>query len=469
MTSFGELVRDSYAAFHRGDVDQAMTIFAPEVEWTHPDGLSDLGVGGTKRGHQQVRAHMARARTLFSELRPEPREFVESGDRVAVFGVHHMRGAATGLAGEVPFVHSWRFAGGKATHFTDTHDTALVRRLLEPPPDAPDRIIQLGMGFMAARALFSAVELGLFTELAREPMDAEQVRARFGLHERGIRDFLDALVALGLLEREDGRYRDAPATAIFLDHTKPDAYLGDFLSFAAARWYFSWARLTDTLRAGRSLAYSVPDGASAFDLIYADRELTGAFQRAMAGGSLGAATALGERFPWSQVRTVADVGCSNGPLLARLLGRHPHLSGIGFDLPAVEKDFHTTMAEAGLGGRAAFVAGDFRTHPLPAADVLILGHVLLDWEPPVKRMLLRKAYDALPPGGTLLIYDLLIDDERRRHAFGLLISLHMMVDLPGGGEYTGAQARRWLAEAGFAEARVEPLAGPEALIVARKR
>ncbi len=136
MSTNDEIIRTSYAAFRRGDVDGALAAFARDIEWTHPNGMSDYGLSGMKKGHEEVRAFMAQARTVFSELRPEPEEFVESGDRVVVFGTHHMRGARSGVAGTVRFVHSWRLSNGKATHFEDHHDTADVRRIAEPETSA---------------------------------------------------------------------------------------------------------------------------------------------------------------------------------------------------------------------------------------------------------------------------------------------------------------------------------------------
>ena len=101
---------------------------------------------------------------------------------------------------------------------------------------SPDRILQLGMGFWASKALLSAVELGVFTALAQAPLDGEALRERLGLHPRGARDFFDALVALGMLERTDSRYANTPETDLFLDRAKP-TYVGALLEMSNARTY----------------------------------------------------------------------------------------------------------------------------------------------------------------------------------------------------------------------------------------
>src|SRR5262249_59682382 len=111
--------------------------------------------------------------------------------------------------------------------------------------------------------------------------------------------------------------------------------------------------------------------------------------------------------------------------------------------------FDGHVASLGLGERLSFTAGDFFTDPLPPADVLVMGHILHDWNLDEKRLLLRKAYDALPKGGALIVYDAIIDDGRRSNTFGLLMSLNMLIETPGGFDYTGADCRAWMRQAGF--------------------
>jgi hypothetical protein len=115
-----------------------------------------------------------------------------------------------------------------------------------------------------------------------------------------------------------------------------------------------------------------------------------------------------------------------------------------------------------------FYPGDFFEDPLPAADVLVMGHILHDWGFEGKRALLAKAYEALPEGGALIIYEALIDDERRENAFGLLMSLNMLIETPGGFDYTGADCRSWMRDAGFRETYVEHLVGPDSMVVGIK-
>jgi O-methyltransferase domain/Dimerisation domain len=332
---------------------------------------------------------------------------------------------------------------------------------------SPDAIMRLGSGYWSSKTLLSAVELGLFTELAAAgELDAEALRGRLGLHRRGARDFFDALVALGMLERHDGRYRNTPATELFLDRARP-TYVGGLLEMSSERSYSVWGSLTEGLRSGRP-QNEVKGGADAFAAIYADPRRLRGFVRAMTGVSAGAAQALVSAFPWEGRRTVVDVGCAEGCVPVRLALAHPHLRGGGFDLPAVGPFFDDYVAAAGLGDRLCFHPGDFLTDGLPSAEVLIMGHILQDWSLAEKRLLLRRAHAALPEGGALIVYEPMIDDDRRENAFGLLMSLNMLIETPGGFNGTPADCRRWMSEAGFTEVSVRHLVGPISMATAIK-
>ena len=126
------------------------------------------------------------------------------------------------------------------------------------------------------------------------------------------------------------------------------------------------------------------------------------------------------------------------------------------------------VAERGLADRLTFTGGDFFTDPLPNADVLVMGHILHDWNLDEKQVLLGKAHEALPDGGALIVYEAIIDDDRRENVFGLLMSLNMLIETPGGFDYTGADCQGWMREAGFRESYVEHLVGPDSMVVGIK-
>jgi hypothetical protein len=331
----------------------------------------------------------------------------------------------------------------------------------------PATILQTGLAFWPAKTLLSAIELGLFTELAKGARSLDELTARLGLHERGARDFFDTLVALGFLSRADGRYANTAATDLFLDRTKP-SYVGGILEMANARLYRFWGDLTEALRTGKPQNEVKSGGPGMFETLYADPTRLKQFLEAMTGISRGANMAIARQVPWAEYRTYVDVGTAQGDLAAQIAIANPHLTGRGFDLPEVGPIFTEYVAGLGLSGRLTFAAGSFFTDPLPKADVVLMGHILHDWDLSEKKMLIDKAYEALPKGGALVVYESIIDNDRSKNAFGLMMSLNMLIETNGGFDYTGADCEAWMKAAGFTSARTEPLVGPDSMVVGIK-
>src|SRR5262249_43585934 len=299
----------------------------------------------------------------------------------------------------------------------------------------PDAIMQLGFGYWGSKTLLSAVEMGLFTQLAKGPLTLDEIRARLNLHERSVRDFLDALVALGMLKREQGTYGNTPATDLYLDQTK-QRYVGGMLEMMSARLFRFWADLTEGLKTGKPQNEAKHEG-DIFDTLYSDPNRLEQFLSAMTGLSLGIAHAMARKFPWSQYQSFVDIGVAQGGLAAVLAQAHAHLKGIGADLPVVRPIFERLVASGGWQDRLGLPGLDSSREPFPKAQVVIMGHILHDWDLPTKKMLIGKAYDALPPDGALIVFEAIIDDERRTNTFGLLMSLNMLIETRGGFDYTG--------------------------------
>jgi hypothetical protein len=311
----------------------------------------------------------------------------------------------------------------------------------------------------------SAVELGIFTTLGSSAADSDMLQARLGLDKRGARHFFDALVALGLLRRDDnGHYANSPIAAQYLDRHKA-SYIGGFVENLGAREYGMWASLTEALRTGKQQT-----GIAAkahYDTLYSDPDRLGRFVRGMTGWTLPVAKAIAAKFPWREYRTVIDIGTAEGGLPVAIAQTHAHISGGGFDLPPLKPMFDRYVADHGLAERLHFHAGDFFVDPLPRADVLVMGRVLHNWDLPIKQMLLRKAYDALQAGGALIIYERFIDEDLR-DAIGLLSSLNMLLMTVGGFDFTPVECRDWLEKAGFRKMRTEPLTASQSMVVAEK-
>lgn len=337
---------------------------------------------------------------------------------------------------------------------------------MSDPSPSPERILEIGMGFWASKALLSAIELEVFTELAKHPEDLESIRRRLGLHPRSARDFLDTLVSLAFLEREKGIYRNSPEADLYLDKRKP-SYIGGILEMANHRLYPFWAHLTEALRTGLPQNEG-KENIDFFGILYSDPARLKEFLHAMTGVSRGANLAMAAKFPWKDYKSFVDLGCAQGDLPAQIALKNEHLNGIGFDLPEVEPIFEDYIQSLGLTGRVRFRGGDFFKDPFPRADVFLMGHILHDWNLEEKMALLAKSYDTLPAGGAVIVYDSIIDDDRRKNTFGLLMSLNMLIETPGGFDYTGADCQGWMKDAGFRETRVEHLVGPDSMVIGIK-
>ena len=335
----------------------------------------------------------------------------------------------------------------------------------------PSHIMQIGMGFFGSKALLSAVELELFTALGDDSMTGDEIGDRLGLHARAVPDFPDTLVALGVLDRDgDGpaaRYRNTQETRAFLDKSSP-TYVGGILEMANARLYGFWGDLTEALRTGEPQNEVKHTGKAMFEELYSDPARLEQFMRAMSGISAGGFHALAQKFDFTRYSTLLDVGGATGQLSMIVAAHHPHMRCTSFDLPVVEPIARRTIEAAGAGDRVDTAAGDFFADPLPPADVITMGLILHDWDLDGKMHLIRAAYDALPEGGALIAIENLIDDARRENAFGLLMSLNMLIEFGNAFDYTGADFAGWCREAGFRETEVIPLAGPASAAVAYK-
>jgi hypothetical protein len=336
---------------------------------------------------------------------------------------------------------------------------------------SPARIIEVGMAFWPAKVLLSAVELELFTTLGANSMTGRELQGTLQLHPRANPDFFDTLVALRFLDRDgndpEARYRNTEETALFLDRHSPQ-FIGGFLEMANARLYRFWGDLTEALRTGRPQNEIKHTGASMFAELYSKPERLEQFMDAMSGISTGNFQALAEKFDFSRYRTVCDVGGATGLLSVLVATKHPHLRCTSADLPAATLIAERKIKAAGLADRISAKSVDFFAEPLPKADVITMGMILHDWNLEKKMHLVRAAYDALPPEGAFVVIENLIDDERRENAFGLMMSLNMLIEFGDAFDFTAADFFRWCREVGFSRTEVIPLAGPASAGVAYK-
>jgi hypothetical protein len=331
--------------------------------------------------------------------------------------------------------------------------------------------MEVGMAFWPAKVLLSAIEIGLFTKLGNNAMAGGDLQIALDLHSRANPDFFDTLLALRFLERDgdgpEAKYRNTAETALFLDRNSPE-FMGGFLEMANARLYPFWGDLTEGLRTGRAQNEIKHTGAPMFAELYSEPERLEQFMDAMSGISASNFQAFADKFDFSRYQTVCDVGGATGQLSMFVASKHPHLRCISADLPEATKVAERKIAAAGLGDRVTAQPLDFFADPLPKADVIAMGMILHDWNLEKKMHLIRAAYDALPPGGAFVVIENLIDDARRENAFGLMMSLNMLIEFGDAFDFTGADFSGWCREVGFSKTEVIPLAGPASAGVAYK-
>ncbi|WP_298997543.1 methyltransferase [uncultured Tenacibaculum sp.] len=335
----------------------------------------------------------------------------------------------------------------------------------------PLRIMEVGMGFWASKTLLTAVKMRLFTHLANGELSGKEIQEKLNLHDRSLFDFLDTLVALGFLNRdglkENATYSNSEDSNLFLDKNKP-SYIGGILEMSNNRLYPFWNNLEEALLTGKPQNETKNGGKPLFEAIYADENRLREFIHGMSGVQIGNFMKLARDIDFSKYDTLCDVGGSGATLSILIAKNNPHIKCISFDLPAVEPIAKENVTHFGLNDQIETRSGDFFTDELPKADVITMGNILHDWGTKDKLMLIKKAYNALPEGGSLIIIENIIDDERNKNAFGLMMSLNMAIETDEGYDFTLSDFKQWAQETGFNNTRMMHLTGPASAIIAVK-
>ena len=342
---------------------------------------------------------------------------------------------------------------------------------LQKTPIDPSNILQIGMGFWASKTLLTAVNMNLFTLLAKENLTGNEIKSKLDLHERSLYDFLDTLVALGFLNRkgikESATYSNSEDAELFLDKDKP-SYVGGILEMSNNRLYPFWNNLEEGLKTGKPQNETKNGGESVFEAIYANEDKLREFIHGMGGIQTGNFMALAHNFDFSNYNTLCDIGGSGGNLSVHVAKNNDHMRCISFDLPPVNPVATENVENMGLSDRVSIQSGDFFVDDFPKADVITMGNILHDWGLEEKKILIKKAYDALPKGGSLIVVENIIDDERNKNAFGLMMSLNMMIETEGGFDFSASDFEVWAQEIGFNKIEVMHLTGPSSAIIAYK-
>ena len=337
----------------------------------------------------------------------------------------------------------------------------------------PENIMQIGTGFWASKILLAAVRFELFTHLAeKKSMSASEIKSllKFNCTDRNVYDFLDSLTTFGFLNREGiletAIYSNNVDTDLFLDKKKP-SYIGGMLEMLNNRLYTFWGTLEEGLLTGQP-QNEAKHGGNLFGELYKSPDKLKEFIQAMSGIQMGNFMALAQKFDFSKYKTLTDAGGASGMLSITVAKHQPHMTFTSFDLPEVEPIAKKTIEHFKLSDRVKTASGSFFTDQLPKADIVTMGNILHDWDEEKKIMLMKKAYEALPAGGAFVALEFVIDNERKKNAFGLMMSINMLIETGKGFDYTFDDFNKWAKIAGFSSTAIIPLAGPSSAAVAYK-
>lgn len=340
----------------------------------------------------------------------------------------------------------------------------------------PSRIMQIGMGFWASKTLLAAVRFNLFTLLASQPLSAEEIKKKLKLDctTRHVFDWLDTLVSLDFLERKgllhEALYSNAADTNTFLDKNKP-TYMGGILEMSNNRLYKFWNDLEEGLLTGKPQNESMHNpqhNMEFFNELYKDPVKLQEFMDAMSGIQAGNFIELVNKFNFSKYKTLLDVGGADGWLSIQICLHHPGINCTTFDLPPVEPLAKKKIAAFNLSDRIKVMGGDFIKDNFPPAEIIVMGNILHGMSEEIKQEILKKAYNALPPGGVFIAIENIIDNDRRINTFGMLMSLNMLIENGDAFDYTLDDFEKWATQAGFQRVEQLALTGPTSAAIAYK-
>lgn len=326
---------------------------------------------------------------------------------------------------------------------------------------SPDKIMQLITGGWAAAILGSAARHGVFDALEGGAADAKSVAKKTGISERGAQALLDGLTGLGLLTLTGGRYSNTPEASTFLLKGKP-SYLGG-MGEVMFHNLADWAKLGDAVKTGE------PKGAHT--TLEPDNEFWHVLVPAIAPLSFPVAQMAAEKLGLAakgEVRLL-DVGGGSGVWSAAFLSINKQARGTQLDWPVVNKIAKGFVGKFGVADRFETLDGDFHSADFGVEryDYAIYSHIAHQETPADNVAVFKKFRKALKPGGTLLVNDFVLADDRTGHPFAMMFSAQMLLVSKGGAAWRRADYTDWLKQAGFASVEFMPTPGPATVVFAR--
>jgi hypothetical protein len=315
------------------------------------------------------------------------------------------------------------------------------------------QIIQMATGYWISRVVYAAAKLGLADRLAAGPRSAAELAGETKTHARSLHRLMRTLASLGILtERDAGRFALTPLGDA-LRTGAPGYALPSVLTLGGPIGWKGFEEMLYSLETGKT-GFEKAFGMPAFDYLAQHPDEASMFSETMIGVHGAEPPAVAEAYDFSSIGTLVDVGGANGNMLATVLGRHPKLRGILFDLPHVVRDAPTFLAARGVADRVEIQPGSFFDSVPAGGDAYILSHIIHDWSEEQCQTILGNCRRAMGPNARLLIVEMVLPEGDTPH-FGKILDMTMLV-LPGGQERTAPEYSELLGKAGFRMSRVVP-------------
>jgi 3-hydroxy-5-methyl-1-naphthoate 3-O-methyltransferase len=318
----------------------------------------------------------------------------------------------------------------------------------------PDDLFETLRAFMPSRVILTALELDVFTAIG-DGCDAEELTRRISGDARATELLLNALASLGLLQKENGNFRNTPAAARFLAEGSRDSARQAQLH--TANMWKRWSNLTESVKSGSPAPRDC------------DQRDVGSFIAAMDHGARARVRAMVQSIGVNGTRRMLDLGGGSGAYSIAFAKAAPELHSEILDMPEVAPIAQKHIADAGLSDRITVRSGDMLTAELEpqSYDFVLLSSICHMFSPEENQALLARAHAALAPRGRIAIADFIIDPDKASPRSAALFALNMLVATRGGATYSEPEYEAWLKAAGFAEVRRIRMPGPVNLIVAQ--
>ncbi len=313
---------------------------------------------------------------------------------------------------------------------------------------SPTVVLDLIEAFRRSKVMFAAVQLGVFDSLQHAPQSAAALASQLNCNAGAMQTLLESCVSLGLLQSADGKFANTASANKYLTSTSPNRMTG-YITYSNNVMWHMWAHLEDAIRTGENRwKQTFGSDGPIFSHFFRTPEAMKEFLMGMHGFGMITSPEIVQAFDLSRFRCMCDLGGATGHWVIAACERYPNLKGIVFDLPHALELAREMIAGSAAKERLQVAGGDFFADELPAADLYALGRIVHDWSEDKIRLLLKRIYDALPPGGALMIGEKIVNEDRSGPRWALMQSLNMLVCTEGK-ERSASEYRHLLVEAGF--------------------